>query len=71
MLLSARYKSKTMWNIINSESGKANNNNRTVRELQLGIKNIRLGLAVEAFNEYFLKLVVELDMEYVNIDLPI
>jgi hypothetical protein len=71
LLVSAGYKSKTTWNIIDSESENANNSNHTHREFKLGNKNIHLGLAAEAFKKYFLNLVEELNMEYANIDFAI
>jgi len=71
LLVSAGYKSKTTWNIINSESGNANNNNHIPRLFKLGNKNIHLGLAAEAFNKYFLNPADELNMEYLNIEFAI
>jgi hypothetical protein len=52
LLVSAGYKWKATWNIINSELGNANNNSHTLREFIFGNKNIHLGLAAEAFNKY-------------------
>ena len=68
MLVSAGYKSKTTWNIINSESGNANNNKQIPWLFKLGNKNIHLGLDAEAFNKEFLNPVDELNMGYPNIE---
>jgi hypothetical protein len=56
LLVSSNNKSKTPWNIIKSETGKANSKVLTLSEFKLGIKNIHVNQVAESFNNFCLKL---------------
>jgi hypothetical protein len=54
------------WNIINSETGKMNNIVHTPSEFKLCNKLIHKDQSVEAFNNFFLNVVEELNIEQAN-----
>jgi hypothetical protein len=68
-LVSSNNKSKTSWNIVNSETGKMNSRVHTASELKLGYKRIHKDQSAEAFNNFFLNVVEELNIEQANIEL--
>jgi hypothetical protein len=63
LLVSSSNKSKTSCNIIKSETGKVNSKVHTLSEFKLGNKNIHINQAAEAFNNLFLNVVEELNIE--------
>jgi hypothetical protein len=69
LLVSSNNKSKTSWNIINSETGKMNTIVHTPSEFKLGNKRIHKDQSAEAFNNFFLNVVEELNIEQANIEL--
>jgi hypothetical protein len=69
LLVSSNNKSKTSWNIIMSETGKATSKVHTPSGFKLGKKkNIHINQAAEAFNNFFLNVVEELNTEQANIE---
>lgn len=60
-------KFRTSWNIIKSESGKGNNKIHKPSEFKLGNKNVCINQAAEAFNNYFLNVVEELNIDKAGI----
>jgi hypothetical protein len=69
LLVSSNNKSKTSWNIINSETCKMNTIVHTPSELKLGNKRIHKDQYADAFNNFFLNVVEELNIEQANIEL--
>jgi hypothetical protein len=69
LLASSNNKSKTSWNIINSETGKMNTIVHTPSEFKLGNKLIHKDQSTEAFNNFFLNVVEELKIEQANLEL--
>jgi hypothetical protein len=68
LLVSSNNKSKTSSNVIKSETGKANSKVHTPSEFKLGNKTIHINQAAEAFNNFFLNVVEELNIEQANIE---
>jgi hypothetical protein len=63
LLVSSSNKSKTSWNIIKSETCKMNTRIHTLSEFELGNKFIHKDQSAEAFNNFFLNVVEELNIE--------
>jgi hypothetical protein len=71
LINSAENETKVTWNIINNETGNAQNINHTPSVLKLNQSNIQIDYAVKAFNDYFLNLVDSLKLGMVSIDLAV
>ncbi|GFG31309.1 hypothetical protein Cfor_12872 [Coptotermes formosanus] len=71
MITSSATKSKTSWNIINSEIGTASNKRYTQTEFNLGSKTINVNQAAKTFNNYFINSVAELITQDSNSELAL
>jgi hypothetical protein len=60
LIISSTTKSKTSWNIINSDIGKASNKRYNQTEFNLGSKTININQAAKTFNSCFINSVDEL-----------
>jgi hypothetical protein len=70
-ITSSTTKSKTSWNIINSEIGKASNKRYTETEFNLGSKTININQAAKTFNNYFINSVDEVITQDSNSELAL
>ncbi|GFG38975.1 hypothetical protein Cfor_07998 [Coptotermes formosanus] len=71
LITSSTTKSKTSWNIINSEIGTASNKRHTQTEFNLGSKTININQAAKTFNSYLINLVYDLITQDSNSELAL
>jgi hypothetical protein len=66
LLTASENKSKTSWNIIKSVIGKANSRNHTLLQFKLDNPGIHINQTAKVFNNYFLNLFDELNIQQAN-----